>query len=227
MISATKIEGFKKYMKFLRYQFNIMIGYQAWIFLIIVYFYSLVTLAFEFVVYGGKQAIYLYINAIPFSIFAVLVCMNLIPKERESGILESLFTNPFFFKIIGLKVALVLIIIIVSEFILNMVYFFVAGSFNVPLMIFNSLLPIVLMISITIYLSLFIKNPNATAILSFAVMGLFLKWIFFSPYTNDPFVDPRKYLWKSIFNRSLLLVLAIMFFIYIWRRLRNTEKVLL
>jgi len=227
MISTARIEVLKNYLKFLRYQFSIMIGYQAWIFLIILYIYSLVTLLFEFVIFGGEKAIYTYINAVPFSIFAILVCMHLIPKERESGTLETLFTNPFFFKIISLKVALVLIVIVVSEFVLNMIYFFVAGSFNIPLMIFNSLFPILLMIAITIYFSLFIKNPNAAGMISFVITVIFYRWIFFSPYTNDPFVDPIEYLWKSIFNRSLLLILTIMFFIYTWRRLRSTEKILL
>lgn len=170
---------------------------------------------------------YLYFTAV-----MVMLCMNLLPRERDDNTLEILWSQPMrrgamvFFQLFTVSIWILLLGVLVIFF---FGYFgaYPGGEGTAILFLFTTSFTVG---AITILLSTFCRHGIATGLVALLILGVHFYWLrplgpielFYNPI---PPPGARGYSFGfSIFNRVITLVLAGFVLDYLFRRLRQTAK---
>jgi ABC-2 family transporter len=184
--------------------------------------------------HGQNMRELLYYCYIYFSVVMVLLCMNILPRERDDETLEILWSQPIRR---GALIVLQLITVTIWQLIFSLLvisffsYFsaYTEGRWTIVLLLTTTSFAVG---SITILVSTFCKHGIATGLVSLLILGVHFFWLtslgpieLFANPIAPPGVIPRNSpFYFILFNRIFVLVLAGFVLDYLFRQLRQTSK---
>ncbi len=184
--------------------------------------------------HGQNMHELLYYCYIYFSLVMVLLCMNILPRERDDGTLEILWSQPIRR---GALIVLQLVTVTLWQLIFSVLvilffsYFsaYTEGRWTIILLLTTTSFAVG---SITILVSTFCKHGIATGLVSLLILGVHFFWLrsigpielFANPILPPGVISRNSPLFSIIFNRIFVLVLAGFVLDYLFRQLRQTSK---
>lgn len=176
----------------------------------------------------------LYYCYLFFTVVMVLLCMNLLPRERDENTLEILWSQPMrrgtliFMQLVTVAVWILLMSLFVVFF---FSYFssYTDGRFSMVVFLFTTSFAVG---AITVMISTLCLHGIATGLVTLLILGVHFYWLrpigpielFFNPipYPGDT-SEPIGWI-SLLFNRTITLVVAGFVLDYLFRRLRQTAK---
>lgn len=169
---------------------------------------------------------------LPVTVYAVLFSMDIISRERDANLIETLFTvSVSVYRLWIIKFATLMACLALLAFALVVITDFFVVDLPILLALLNVLPPILFFASLTVLFSVMFKSANAaglcvTAILAFVVLtseGLSTTVVY--PYLN-PFEKPiylESFIWirTVVYNKIAYFLLGCVWF---WRALRRLDR---
>jgi ABC-type transport system involved in multi-copper enzyme maturation permease subunit len=176
----------------------------------------------------------LYYCYLYFTVVMVLLCMNLLPRERDENTLEILWSQPMRR---GILIFMQLMTVAAWVFLMSLFVVFFFGYFSsysdgrlsIVIYLFTTSFTVG---AITILVSTYCLHGIATGLVTLLILGVHFYWLrpigpielFYNPIPY-PGADVRPDgLFGLIFNRTITLVLAGFVLDYLFRRLRQTAR---
>lgn len=169
-----------------------------------------------------------------FTVVMVLLCMNLLPRERDENTLEILWSQPMRR---GPMIAMQLTTVSIWVFLLSLFVVFFFGYFGSYLEGRTIALLFLLTTSftvgaITVLVSTLCLHGIATGLVTLLILGAHFYWLsplgpidlFYNPIPLPGFRSRPPMMGSMIFNRVITLVLAGFVLDYLFRRLRQTAR---
>ena len=179
---------------------------------------------------GGQIILNTYYSA--FTIAMILIAMSLLPRERDEGTLEILWSQPFprggiiLIQLFSLTAWLAIIMFFMGlffgSFLSSEAYFFWVAFFALTTAFAVAL--------ITVLIATFCRNAIATGVVAILIFGIHIFWIreigpinlYFNPLPSALAIRRDISIGACVANRVFLLILLGFVYDYLLRRLRHS-----
>ncbi len=176
----------------------------------------------------------LYFCYLYFSVVMVMLCMNLLPRERDEDTLEILWSQPMRRGVmIFVQLTTVSIwVLLLSVFTILFFSYFGTYPGGQGLSIFFLSITLFTVGAITVMISTLCRHAIATGLVTLLILGVHFFWLrpigpielFYIPMHPPGFDGPPLSFWSLFFNRFIVVVLAGFVLDYLFRRLRQTAR---
>ncbi len=183
---------------------------------------------------AGNMNHLLHYGYIYFTVVMVLLCMNLLPRERDDNTLEILWSQPMRR---GPLIVMQLTTVSIWVFVLSLFVVFFFGYFGSYME--GRMIAILFLLTtsftvgaITVLVSTLCLHGIATGLVTLLILGAHFYWLsplgpidlFYNPIPLPGSQERQMFMGSMIFNRVITLVLAGFVLDYLFRRLRQTAR---